>query len=59
MNQKCETCVYSRPVASKNGTHYNCCLREGLAFLCSIGKVDRYTHKPNAQENPTEGDGQE
>ena len=47
MASKCKTCLNSHPVVAENGIHCICCLFEGLAFLCAIGKVDRYTQKPN------------
>lgn len=58
MKQKCEICTNSQAIISKDGIQYVCTLSGGLAFLCEIGKVDRYTPIRNATDNPTEGDGQ-
>lgn len=49
MKQKCEICENSQAIASKDGIQYVCSLTGGLAFLCEIGKVDRYT----PIQNPT------
>ena len=47
MASKCETCANIRAIISENGVHRICNLSEGLAWLCVIGKVDRYKQKPN------------
>lgn len=52
MASKCDTCLNSRAIVSENGIHCICCLPEGLAFLCQIGKVDRY--KTLIGETPNE-----
>lgn len=40
--QKCEECLYSRPIISENDYHAVCCLSQKKAMDCMMGKKSHF-----------------